>query len=44
MVACVFLGISSGIFWMTEGAIILAYPEKAKVCATAPSKKLRRRN
>lgn len=28
MFACVIDGISSGIFWLTEGAIVLAYPEK----------------
>lgn len=28
MLACVIDGISSGIFWLTEGAIVLAYPEK----------------
>lgn len=28
MVACVVDGAASGIFWLTEGAIILAYPEK----------------
>ncbi|KAJ3542842.1 hypothetical protein NM208_g3886 [Fusarium decemcellulare] len=28
MLACVIDGIFSGIFWLTEGAIILAYPEK----------------
>ncbi|KAE8344396.1 hypothetical protein BDV24DRAFT_148965 [Aspergillus arachidicola] len=28
MLACVIDGISSGVFWLTEGAIILAYPEK----------------
>ncbi|KAK4494438.1 hypothetical protein PRZ48_014736 [Zasmidium cellare] len=28
MVACVIDGASSGIFWLTEGAIVLAYPEK----------------
>ncbi|KAM5349018.1 hypothetical protein ACJ41O_008841 [Fusarium nematophilum] len=28
MVACVVDGITSGIFWLTEGAIVLAYPEK----------------
>ncbi|KAK5945740.1 hypothetical protein PMZ80_002948 [Knufia obscura] len=28
MVACVLNGITSGIFWLTEGAIVLAYPEK----------------
>ncbi|OJJ53360.1 hypothetical protein ASPSYDRAFT_62003 [Aspergillus sydowii CBS 593.65] len=28
MLACVIDGICSGIFWLTEGAIVLAYPEK----------------
>ncbi|KAL2826777.1 hypothetical protein BDW59DRAFT_144669 [Aspergillus cavernicola] len=28
MLACVIDGVSSGIFWLTEGAIVLAYPEK----------------
>lgn len=28
MVACVFDGITSGMFWLCEGAIVLAYPEK----------------
>lgn len=28
MLACVIDGISSGVFWLTEGAIVLAYPEK----------------
>lgn len=28
MLACVIDGMSSGIFWLTEGAIVLAYPEK----------------
>ncbi|KAE8422533.1 major facilitator superfamily domain-containing protein [Aspergillus pseudocaelatus] len=28
MLACVIDGISSGIFWLTEGAIVLSYPEK----------------
>ncbi|KAF4961775.1 hypothetical protein FSARC_10071 [Fusarium sarcochroum] len=28
MVACAIDGIASGIFWLTEGAIVLAYPEK----------------
>ncbi|KAJ3546948.1 hypothetical protein NM208_g1748 [Fusarium decemcellulare] len=28
MVACVIDGVTSGIFWLTEGAIVLAYPEK----------------
>ena len=28
MVACAFDGITSGMFWLTEGAIVLAYPEK----------------
>lgn len=28
MVACVIDGIASGVFWLTEGAIVLAYPEK----------------
>ncbi|KAM0550701.1 hypothetical protein ACHAPJ_008766 [Fusarium lateritium] len=28
MVACAIDGITSGIFWLTEGAIVLAYPEK----------------
>ncbi|KAF2111186.1 major facilitator superfamily domain-containing protein [Lophiotrema nucula] len=30
MLACVVDGIFSGIFWLTEGAIVLAYPEKHK--------------
>lgn len=30
MLACVPDGIFSGIFWLTEGAIVLAYPEKHK--------------
>lgn len=30
MLACVLDGIFSGIFWLTEGAIVLAYPEKHK--------------
>ncbi|GAD98575.1 hypothetical protein AOR_1_578194 [Paecilomyces variotii No. 5] len=30
MLACVIDGVSSGIFWLTEGAIVLAYPEKHK--------------
>lgn len=30
MVACVIDGVFSGIFWLTEGAIVLAYPEKHK--------------
>jgi len=28
MVACAIDGVTSGIFWLTEGAIVLAYPEK----------------
>jgi MFS family permease len=28
MLACVIQGASSGLFWLTEGAIVLAYPEK----------------
>lgn len=28
MFACVVDGISSGVFWLTEGVIVLAYPEK----------------
>lgn len=28
MLACVIDGAASGIFWLTEGAIVLAYPEK----------------
>lgn len=28
MVACVIDGVGSGLFWLTEGAIVLAYPEK----------------
>ena len=28
MLACVIDGVLSGIFWLTEGAIVLAYPEK----------------
>ncbi|KAJ5098879.1 hypothetical protein N7532_005880 [Penicillium argentinense] len=28
MLACVIDGVSSGMFWLTEGAIVLAYPEK----------------
>jgi MFS family permease len=28
MLACVIDGVSSGIFWLTEGAIVLSYPEK----------------
>jgi MFS family permease len=30
MVACVIDGVFSGLFWLTEGAIVLAYPEKHK--------------
>ncbi|KAI1075954.1 MFS general substrate transporter [Whalleya microplaca] len=30
MVACVIDGLFSGLFWLTEGAIVLAYPEKHK--------------
>ncbi|KAJ6012866.1 hypothetical protein N7522_003221 [Penicillium canescens] len=30
MLACVIQGASSGLFWLTEGAIVLAYPEKQK--------------
>lgn len=30
MLACVIDGVFSGIFWLTEGAIVLAYPEKHK--------------
>jgi MFS family permease len=30
MLACVIDGVLSGIFWLTEGAIVLAYPEKHK--------------
>ncbi|KAK3719614.1 hypothetical protein LTR37_004151 [Vermiconidia calcicola] len=30
MLACVLDGVFSGIFWLTEGAIVLAYPEKNK--------------
>jgi hypothetical protein len=28
MVACVYDGVASGMFWLCEGAIVLAYPEK----------------
>jgi hypothetical protein len=28
MLACVINGVTSGMFWLTEGAIVLAYPEK----------------
>ncbi|KAJ6441358.1 fungal-specific transcription factor domain-containing protein [Purpureocillium lavendulum] len=28
MLACAIDGVTSGIFWLTEGAIVLAYPEK----------------
>ncbi|KAJ5081462.1 hypothetical protein NUU61_009726 [Penicillium alfredii] len=28
MLACVIQGATSGLFWLTEGAIVLAYPEK----------------
>ncbi|KAF2735597.1 MFS general substrate transporter [Polyplosphaeria fusca] len=28
MVACVVDGVFSGVFWLTEGAVVLAYPEK----------------
>ncbi|KAL5356652.1 major facilitator superfamily domain-containing protein [Aspergillus floccosus] len=30
MLACVINGASSGIFWLTEGAIVLSYPEKSR--------------
>jgi MFS family permease len=30
MLACVIQGASSGTFWLNEGAIVLAYPEKQK--------------
>lgn len=30
MLACVIDGVLSGVFWLTEGAIVLAYPEKNK--------------
>lgn len=30
MLACVLDGVFSGLFWLTEGAIVLAYPEKNK--------------
>lgn len=30
LLACVIDGVLSGIFWLTEGAIVLAYPEKDK--------------
>ncbi|KAL4895972.1 major facilitator superfamily domain-containing protein [Aspergillus ambiguus] len=30
MLACVINGVSSGIFWLTEGAIVLSYPEKSR--------------